>query len=202
MRRTLMALAIALGLLAGAPAVAGDFYHLGHHALKRGDYARALKMLSFLAVNDDPRAQYDMGLFYRDGIAVEQNDIEALGWFLKAAEKGHMLAQYAAGLAFYSGKGSAPDPETAENYLVQASLQGHATAPLLIGKIHYAGEGVPRDYTRAYFWWTLADDRGAGGAKDNLALLDKVISEEEKAAAADLVARCRTITLKQCLSQM
>jgi len=179
MRRTLMALAIALGLLAGAPAVAGDFYHLGHHALKRGDYARALKMLSFLAVNDDPRAQYDMGLFYREGIAVEQNDIEALGWFLKAAEKGHMLAQYAAGLAFYNGKGSAPDPETAENYLVQASLQGHATAPLLIGKIHYAGEGVPRDYTRAYFWWTLADDRGAGGAKDNLALLDKVISEEE-----------------------
>ena len=62
---------------------------LGYQALKEGDYKTALRYISFLAANGDARAQYNMGVFYRDGIEVEQNDVKALRWFLEAAEDVH-----------------------------------------------------------------------------------------------------------------
>ena len=101
----------------------------GYRALKNGDYKTALRYISYLATNGDPRAQYNMGIFYRDGIAVKSNDTQALRWFLKAARGGHMLAEYASGMAFYLGRGADADAQVALNYFIEAALKGHAKAP-------------------------------------------------------------------------
>ena len=172
---------------------------LGYKALKNGEYKKALRYISFLATNGDAKAQYNMGIFYRDGVEVKRNKLEALRWFLKAASGGNMLAEYAAGLAFYRGHGSAPDPQTALEYFLKATLKGHATAPLHIGRQYYAGIGVTQNYARAYFWWKLAKDRNVGGADINLRHLSKIMNKEETAEALKLTAKCRTITLRQCL---
>ena len=176
-----------------------DMLNLGYQALKEGDYKTALRYISFLATNGDARAQYNMGVFYREGIEVKQNDVEALRWFLESAEGGNMLGQYAAGMAFYQGHGSSPDLEAARHYFVAAALQGHAMAPLNIGQLFYIGEGVTQNYARTYFWWNLANNRNANGANKNLANLAKVMSEDEMKEAHRLISRCSTITLKQCL---
>ena len=76
-----------------------DTYERGVAALDAGRYDEALFHISLLAANDDPRAQYTMGVMYRRGLGVAQDDREALLWYLSAAEAGHMLGQYAAGLA-------------------------------------------------------------------------------------------------------
>jgi TPR repeat protein len=47
------------------------------------------------------------------------------------------------------------------------------------------GEGAPRDYRKAYAWLSLAYSNGFEPAKNNILLLDKVMtaSEMEKATA-------------------
>ena len=154
MRKMLSALIVFLGMSIGSSAQTSqtNIADLGYQALKEGDYKTALRYISFLAANGDARAQYNMGVFYRDGIEVEQNDVKALRWFLEAAEGGNMLGQYAAGIAFYRGQGSSPEPQAARHYFVEAALKGHATAPLHVGRLFYAGEGVTQNYARAYFW--------------------------------------------------
>ena len=172
---------------------------LGYRALQDGDYKSAIRYISFLATNGNVRAQYNMGVFYRDGVEVQRDQLEALRWFLKAADGGNMLAQYAAGLAFYRGQGSSPDPKTALDYFLKSALKGHASAPLNIGKLFYSGEGVTKNYKRAYFWWKLASERNAGGAEYNLRKLSKIMSEKDKKEAYELIAKCRAIPLKHCL---
>ena len=175
---------------------------LGYKALQENDYKKALRHISFLAANGDATAQYNMGIFYRDGVEVRRDQVEALRWFLKAANGGNMLAQYAAGLAFYKGHGSNPDPQAALNYFLNAALEGHATAPLHIGKLFFSGEGVTQNYARAYFWWKLASDRNIGEADKNLHRIAGAMSEKDREEAQKLTAKCRGITLRQCVKYL
>ena len=174
----------------------------GYRALKNGDYKTALRYISYLATNGDPRAQYNMGIFYRDGIAVKSNDTQALRWFLKAARGGHMLAEYASGMAFYLGRGTDADAQVALNYFVEAALKGHAKAPLNIGEILYSAQKEKKDYVRIYLWWTIASERQAEGADQKLLGLTKMMNQDEIREARVLIKKCRAMTLKQCLPIM
>ena len=78
------------------------------------------------------RANYNLGVMYREGFGVDQDDIEALTHFIAAAEDGHMLGNYAVGLAFCAGEEDV-DAEAALFYLKEATLLGHALSPVEIG---------------------------------------------------------------------
>ena len=204
MKKILPVLIISLGMVVGArisPAE-NSLQDLAYRALNEGNYKVALRHISFLAANGDAKAQFNMGVFYRDGIEVDQDDIEALRSFLKGAEGGNMLAHYAAGMAFYTGRGSPPNVHAARHHFIEAALSGHATAPLYIGRLFYLGEGIAQNYARAYFWWKLASDRNAGAANKNLANLTKLMSKEDTKEAYALIARCSKMTLRQCLPML
>ena len=109
-----------------------DAYSRGFEALEQKDYKTALYFLSMFAANGDARANYNLGVMYREGLGVEQDDIEALTHFISAAEDGHMLGNYAVGLAFLRGRGSDVDAEAALFYLKEATLLGHALSLSLI----------------------------------------------------------------------
>ncbi|MBM09130.1 MAG: hypothetical protein CMF69_06070 [Magnetovibrio sp.] len=201
MKKILLLLIVFLVMVIGAHVSQAEnsVSDLAYRALKAGDYKTALRHISFLAVNGDTKAQYNMGVFYRDGIEVDKDDVEALHWFLKAAHGGNILAHYAAGRAFYEGRGSSPDMHAARYHFIEAALSGHATAPLYVGRLFFLGEGVVQNYPRAYFWWDLARDRNAGAANENLASLTKDMSKEDIEEAHELIARCSRMTLRQCL---
>ena len=171
----------------------------GYRALENGDYETALRYISYLAANGDPRARYNMGVFYRDGIEVKVDDARALHWFLKAAKAGHMLAEYASGMAFYLGRGVSSNPQMALSYFVKAALKGHAKAPLNIGQLFYSNKSLGTDYIRTYIWWNIASERNAAGADTKLANLAKEMSEDELRKARVLIKKCRSMTTKQCL---
>jgi len=177
----------------------GDTYERGIAALDAGNYAEALFHISLLAANDDPRAQYTMGVMHRRGLGVAQDDREALLWHLAAAEAGHMLGQYAAGLAFDRAVGTDRDVGNALHYLGEAALQGHAAAPVQIGAIHFLGDGIKVDHARAYFWWQIASDRNAPGAAQNMFRLKQDISNQDLKRAKQFLASCQTKTLRQCV---
>src|SRR5271170_4185690 len=63
-------------------------------AYRNGDYATALRLSRELAEQGDAMAQSRLGLMYRDGHGVPQDDQQAVEWFRKAAEQGRANAQY------------------------------------------------------------------------------------------------------------
>jgi len=188
-----------IGVVASDVTRAGaEEYERGFAALEAGKYEEALYYISLYAANGDPRAQYTMGVMHRKGVAVEQDDREALLWFLASAEAGHMLGQYAAGLAFDQGRGTDRDVGNALHYLQEAALSGHAAAPVQLGNIYFQGTDSEPDLAKAHFWWTIAERRNAPGAKQNLRKLTKVISPSDQQRADDYLAGCATRTLRRC----
>ena len=190
---------IAAGAAGEASADASaEEYERGFQALEAGKFDEALYYISLYAANGDPRAQYTMGVMHRKGAGVDQDDREALLWFLAAAESGHMLGQYAAGLAFDQGRGIDRDFDNAVHYLREAALNGHAAAPVQLGNVYFDKTNPDADHAKAHFWWTIAERRNAPGARQNLGKLAKTISQADKQRAAADLDSCAKATLRNC----
>ncbi|MCH1476113.1 MAG: sel1 repeat family protein [Alphaproteobacteria bacterium] len=190
---------IAAGAAGEASADASaEEYERGFQALEAGKFDEALYYISLYAANGDPRAQYTMGVMHGKGAGVDQDDREALLWFLAAAESGHMLGQYAAGLAFDQGRGIDRDFDNAVHYLREAALNGHAAAPVQLGNVYFDKTNPDADHAKAHFWWTIAERRNAPGARQNLGKLARTISQADKQRAAAYLDSCAKATLRNC----
>ena len=183
---------------AGTPRA--DAYLKGFQALEQRDYKTALYYLSLFAANGDTKANYNLGLMYREGLGVEKDDVQSLTHLIAAAENGHMLGNYAVGLAFLTGKGSDIDAEAAIHYLSEAALLGHAISPVEIGGLYFRGRLVEKNFVSAHFWWSLAKDRNAPNAGKNLGVLLSKMNQEQRRQAFLLQTKCKRLTLRQCLN--
>ena len=195
----LFAFSLLFVFLSNAGIVKAETYSRAYQALEKQDYKTALYYLSFLAANGDARAQYNLGIMYRDGLGVEKDDIQSLTHFLEAAENGHMLGNYSVGLAFLIRKGSDIDAKAAIHYFKESSLLGHAISPVKIGDLYFQGKLIEKDYVNAHFWLSLANDRNAPGAMRRLNMLKSKMNQEQKRQAFLLNRKCRELTLKKCV---
>ena len=196
----IFAITLAFFCISNAGILRADAYLRAFQALERQDYKTALYYLSFFAANGDTKANYNLGIMYRDGLGVKKDDVHSLTHFIEAAENGHMLGNYAVGLAFLKGKGSDIDVKTAIHYLTEAAFLGHAMSPVEIGGLYFRGRLVKKDFVSAYFWWSLARDRNAPRASRNLDVLLSKMSQEQKRQAFLMQNRCKKLTLRQCLN--
>ena len=57
-------------------------------AIKKRDYATAARIIRPLAESGDATAQYNLGVFYDNGLGVPQDKINAYMWFSLAAAQG------------------------------------------------------------------------------------------------------------------
>jgi hypothetical protein len=69
-------------------------------ANNREDYAIALREWRPLAEQGDAFAQYNLGIPYRKGRGVQQDDVQARKWYEKAAAQGQAKAQFNRDLIF------------------------------------------------------------------------------------------------------
>jgi TPR repeat protein len=99
-------LVMALLILSAGSATAG--FDEGVAAYKRGDYAAALREFMPLALAGDSSAQYNLGVIYRLGEGVPQNDAEAMRWYRLAAAQGAANAQNDLGVMYADGPWRAP----------------------------------------------------------------------------------------------
>ncbi len=134
----------------------------GQAACQRGDYATALREWRPLAKQGDAAAQNNLGVMYKMGQGVPQDDAEAVKWFRKAAEQGMAKAQYNLGLMYGNGEGVPQDDAKAVEWYRKAAEQGYAKAQYSLGNIYRWGLGVPKDFVRAYAWYDLAASRFSG----------------------------------------
>ena len=131
----------------------------GFEAVKKGDYQTALKLWKPLADQGDARAQYNLGLMYRNGNGI-QDDVEAAKWFRKAAENGDIKAQHNLGMMYTYGEGVEQDYAEAVKWYRKAADKGYAMAQFNLGLMYHDGEGVKQNRTVAKEWFGKACDNG------------------------------------------
>ena len=171
----------ALALLMASPARAG--FEEGVAAYNRGDFASAMAQFKPLAVQGDPRAQFNVGLMYEDGRGVVQNYREALQWYKIAAQQGNARAQNNIGFLYCYGRGVQQDFQEALTWYRLSAEQNFPRAQFNIGLMYDEGMGVEQNFPEARKWYRLASDGGDPAGLLRLA----VMAEEGRGGPADPV---------------
>ena len=86
--RVRAAVCAALILVAMLGAVVAGPLDDANEALKRKDYANAVRLYRPLATKGDPSAQVNLGFMYDEGLGVPQDYAEAVKWYRRAADQG------------------------------------------------------------------------------------------------------------------
>lgn len=103
-------------------------YQEGIDAYAKGNFAIALEKLKPLAEHGNAQAQFHLGMMYRQGNGLPQDNKEAGGWLNKAAEQGHVESQENLALMYSQGQGVAQDWVQADKWFSIAALSGKETA--------------------------------------------------------------------------
>ncbi len=162
-------------------------FQAGMDANTRGDYATALREWRPLAEQGDAIAQYNLGVLYRKGRGVPQDDVQAQQWYGKAAAQGQAKAQYNLGILYFNGEGVPKDYQQALRWFRLAADQGEALAQTKIAIMYDEGQGVPQNFVQAHKWYNLAatnGDKPAAELRDTLAtqMTPAQIAEAKKLA--------------------
>lgn len=123
--RTLLFTLIFLGL---AEATSAQDFDSGLDAMKRGDFAVALREWQPLAAAGNAAAQFNLGVMYEKGLGVTQEYAKAHKWYRRAANQGNAQAQATTGIMYEIGKGVPQDYVEAYKWASLAAGQGSENA--------------------------------------------------------------------------
>jgi TPR repeat protein len=155
-------------------------------ALAAGNYDAAYKhYLHFAEDENNPLAQFSVGLFYQLGWGRPVNDAEACRWFAQAAEGNIPGALLAHADCLRYGKDGEAAPAEAAHYYQKAADAGLPTALCSLAELYMAGEGVPYDPAKAITLCTSVAQQGYPAAINRVGLFylegDESIRDNEKA---------------------
>ncbi|WP_438957408.1 tetratricopeptide repeat protein [Cognatiyoonia sp.] len=170
MTRITFALAAVLSL-AFTPLAAQDSQK-GWDAYRAGDYATALQEWTPLAEAGNAYAQFSLGVMYRNGRGVLQDDAEAGRWYRLAADQGYAPAQFNLGNMYRTGQGVLQDYAEAVRLWRLAADQGIADAQTNLGVMYSNGHGVIQDNVMAHMWYNIGAANGnelGGTFRDRIA---------------------------------
>ncbi|MFI3293266.1 MAG: tetratricopeptide repeat protein [Rikenellaceae bacterium] len=97
--------------------------------------------------------------FGNDGF--QEDQIEALNWYAKAAEQGHGLAQVTLGKKYATGgDGFDKDLVKSARWFLIAAQQNYNVAQYAIANCFLQGNGVTKNLEKAYYWFQQSADKG------------------------------------------
>ena len=116
------------------------------------------------------KAQYNLGCYYARGQfevfrfppggarvssmrGIPKNQVEAVKWYRKAAEQGHVAAQYVMGKTLHSGDGVPQNSAEAVVWWRKAAEQGHPTSQFNLGVMFFHGRGTNKDFVESAKWF-------------------------------------------------
>ncbi|MBI5430254.1 MAG: sel1 repeat family protein [Nitrosomonadales bacterium] len=126
----------------------------GVQAYSKGDYETALKKFKPLAERGQVEALFNLGVMYRQGQGVQQDEKEAGILFEKAAEQGHVEAQQNLGFKYAKGLGVERDWVQADKWFSIAAASGKETAlnNKKVIEVHMPPEKIAEANTLAQEW--------------------------------------------------
>ena len=111
-------------------------------AYERGDYAAAYRLIKPLAEQGNAKAQFNLGLMYKEGEGVPQDYTETMKWYRKAAEQDLADAQYFLGAMYGKGQGVPQDNVLAYMWLTLAASRFSASEGKKRGMAVMSGEVI------------------------------------------------------------
>ncbi len=134
-------------------------------------YDQAYALFQPLAQQEDPEAQFFLGVLLCEGLGVAPDCFNGAKWYWRAALQGHVYAQYNLGVLHSTGRGVPKDPAAAVHWWKKAAGQQFAKAQFNLGLAYLEAQGVSQDAGQAEYWWTQAAEQGYAPAQYNLASL-------------------------------
>lgn len=119
-------------------------------ALAAGDYEEAFAEYVKLAEDqNNPLAQFTVGMFYRMGWGRPAEPAKAYRWFEKAALGGIPVAQHFLGDYLVAGVHCEADPAKAAVWYEKAIASGYLLSLCSLAELYMAGTGVKKNPTKA-----------------------------------------------------
>jgi len=127
-------------------------YQLGQSYVQNNRFDEAVEEYRMAADAGCVQAQYALGILYKLGHGVGQDNDQAAEWFRKAAAAGYAPAQYNLGCMYRDGLGVEKDDAQAAGWFRSAAEQGHAASQGMLAEMYATGRGVPKDPGQAELW--------------------------------------------------
>ncbi len=103
----------------------------------------------------------------------ENNSLNAVEWYLKLANQGHVVAQYNLGVCYQNGIGKEKNFTKAFFWFLKAAHQGYAQAQYNVALYYENGVGVEKEKAEALDWYAKAAAQGHLQAQYSLALANQ-----------------------------
>ena len=119
---------------------------------KKPDFAQAYKYFHSAALANNGKAQYYIGLMYKNGFHVKQDFKEAAHWFKLSARQRDAQALYSLGYLFYKGLGVDQDYKMAVNFFRLSAEQENPNGLMMLGLCYKEGFGLPKSQAAADYF--------------------------------------------------
>jgi len=114
------------------------------------DYTQALEQFMVLAKEENPQAQYNVGLMYANGLGSEINNEEASKWYEHSARQGYGEAQFNLAVLYDSKEDITGDyAKKAKYWYEQAVHSGVNQAYNNLGTLYLKGNGLEKNEAKA-----------------------------------------------------
>jgi TPR repeat protein len=120
---------------------------------------------------------YSLGSsFYEKGFSAykEKKYKEAVSWYEKAADRGHVYAWTILGAMYLTGDGVPRNYEKAYYWSEKAAVKGVAEAQNNLGVLYQHGAGVSQNYDTAKYWYQQALENGYSKASEQIVNIDRL----------------------------
>ena len=137
-------------------------------SLKDVPYDEVLKMAT---ENNDPKAQYDLGVRYFQGEGVEKDPLKARQWYEKAAAQGHSGAESNLGYMYENGITVDQDYAKAKEFYEKGAAKNDEYALYNLASLYKEGRGVAKDPLKAKELFEKSAELGLVNAQYYLSLI-------------------------------
>lgn len=128
----------------------------GIAAFEAKHFARASHLLSPLADQGEPDAQYRMAIMLQNGLGMVANELLAYKYMKSAAESGHALAMHGLGFMYLEGECASKNEAKAVEWFTKASEQGLVGSMTTLALLYEQGRGVEKNPEEAKRLYALA----------------------------------------------
>lgn len=111
-----------------------------------GNRKHGLEEMIKMAQEGSEIAQFFLGALYNQGRYVPKSNVEAIKWYMMAADQGNIEAQFRVGYIYYLSVGIKSDKIKAIEWFEKAYKNGHGKAAFYMASMYESGDGVEKNY--------------------------------------------------------
>lgn len=151
----------------------------GQFCYEDRDFHKALEYFQLAVHQQNAEAMYCLGMFYRKGEGIVQNNVKAAEYFGLAAQQGHEPARIQCGKTYallghnhlYGQNGANRSDARALEYFHLAAEHGNGGAQKKLGDIYFEGKITSVDHEKAAVYYECAAIQGNADAQNNLGVM-------------------------------